>query len=144
MIIVKQKPSPHEVMIMFVALLAGLALLILRSRLGSTLSQELPTVITVILGVGLVVSSIITIIGMYQKSLIAPLIERAGLMCQAILLLTYSGFTADFTGIKGLITILFMGGIAIADIWRIIQLGVEVKSTENAIHQEGIVQAGGE
>jgi hypothetical protein len=124
------KPSPFEVMFMVAALVGGLALLVLRQHLGSSLAQALPPIITILLGAGLWLGGLITLIGMSLHVVLGPLLERAGLALLALLLLAYSGFTIDFVGVRGLITSVFFVSFASAGLWRIRQIGTELHRLE--------------
>lgn len=131
----RDKPSPFEVMFMVAAFVGGLALLILRQRLGSSLAQALPPIITILLGVGLWLGGLITLIGTALQVVLGPLLERAGLALIALLLLVYSGFTVDFVGVRGLITAVFFVSFAGAAVWRIRQIGAELQHTEDTIRE---------
>ena len=133
MIIVRPKPNPYQVMFMVAALLAGLALLVFRSHLGSSISQALPGYVTLVLGAGLVLGGLTTLIGMYAKILSAPWIERAGVVITALLLFVYSGFTLEYVGTRGLITVIFFLGFGVAGVWRAFQLGSETRSIEHGV-----------
>jgi signal transduction histidine kinase len=147
-IIVRAKQNPFQLAFMIAAILGGLALLILRQRLGSTLAQELPTPITVILGAGLVAGAGTTLIGMWMQRVAGLLLERAGLLILTILFIVYAAFTVDFTGLKGLIIEVFFGSFAVASAFRALQIASDLRQTEQeikaAVAQQGAQQEGGD
>ncbi|HEX3778446.1 MAG TPA: hypothetical protein VHX38_02180 [Pseudonocardiaceae bacterium] len=130
---VRAKPSPYEVMIMTAAVIGGAALLLLRQRLGTTLSTSLPAAITVILGTGLLIGGVLTLVGLALRTITGPLLERAGLTGLSILLVVYSGFTLDFVGLRGLITAVFFLALAGAGLWRVIQIRSDLREVEREL-----------
>lgn len=135
MIIVRAKQNPFQLAFMIAAVLGGLALLVLRQRLGSTLAQQLPAVITVILGIGLVAGAGTTLAGMSTQRIIGLLLERAGLLILTILFAVYAAFTVDFVGIKGLITVVFFAAFTVASAYRAWQISSDIRGIESDIKQ---------
>lgn len=133
-IIVRERPSPYEVMIMAVAVVGGLTLLVLRRHLGSTLSSSLPVPVTVTLGAGMFVGGVLSIAGLVIRTIQGSLIELAGQVGLAPLFLTYSGFSLYFTGLRGLITEMFFLFMALSAAWRAVQLRSVSTDAENEIH----------
>lgn len=121
-------------MFMIASVLGGIALLLLRQGLGSSLAQRLPPVITVILGAGLLLAGALTLTGMAMQRVYGLLLERAGLVSMALLLFAYTGFVLAYFGARGLITEIFFVSIVGACIWRIRQIGRDIDATEAAIH----------
>lgn len=123
MITIKTRPGPFQVMFLAAAIIGGLALLILRSHLGSTLSQQLPDWVTVVLSAGMLAAGSVALFGTMKQSLVGLLAERVGITGLGALLLLYSAFTIYYTGLRGLVTVVFFVAITSACAWRAIQIG---------------------
>lgn len=61
---------------MIAAMLGGLVILVLRQRLGTASTTQLPVLITIIFGLGLVVGSSVVLIGLALRTLLGSLLER--------------------------------------------------------------------
>ena len=123
MLNIKNRPGPFQVMFLAAAIIGGLALLVLRSHLGSTLSRQLPDWVTVLLSAGMVATGAVALFGTVRQSLVGLLAERVGLAGLGGLLLLYSAFTIYYTGLRGLVTVVFFVAITSACLWRAIQIG---------------------
>lgn len=136
MIIVRARPSPFEVMFMVAAILGGAAILALRQRLGTPLATQLPLVINLLLGISLVLGGATVLTGLLSRTLFGELMQRAGLVVLALMMLVYSGFTLNLVGIRGSVTALFFVSFAAACVWRAWQIGRELGEVQDVLSRE--------
>lgn len=134
MIIVRTTPGPFQVTFLVASLVGGATLAVAGRHLGSTLARALPPWVTLILAVGLITGSGVALAGMAVQRLSGLLAESVGLGQLALLFVTYSGFTVVYTGLRGVITVVFFVAFAGACVWRIIQIVRSVQDTRTAIN----------
>jgi len=120
-------------MFMVAAALGGASIVILRQRLLNAATMQLPVVITIIFGVGLVVGAGTVLIGLSLHTLWGTLLERAGLTALSLLMLVYSAVTLDYYGIRAFVSALFFISFSAACVWRFIQIGQDLTDVESNI-----------
>lgn len=137
MIIMRARPSPFEVMFMVAALLGGAAILLLRQHLGTgSATGQLPVVVTIIFGIGLMIGAGTVLVGLALRTLWGTLLERAGLSVLALLMLVYSALTLDAYGLRAAVSALFFVSLAAACAWRFSQIGGELHEVETSLTED--------
>ena len=136
---IRSRPGPYQVMFLVAAIVGGASLLVLRERLGSTLAVTLPSWVTIVLSSGLLITAGVALFGTIRQSIVGMLMERLGVAALGALLLVYSGFTLHYTGLRGLVTVIFFVAIAGASAWR----AVQISHSLNEIRKAGRRDAGG-
>lgn len=126
------------------ALIGGIGIGVAGSRLGSTLARALPPWVTLMLAAGLVTGSVVALIGMSLQRLVGLQMERVGMAELTVLFLVYSGFTLEYVGVRGFVTVVFFWAFAAACIWRSVQIVRSVREVRKAIHEALAAQSGDE
>lgn len=135
MLIEREPPNPYQVMFLVAAILGGGTLAALGDRLGSSLAQALPDWVTIVLALGMVAGGVISAVGMAIPRVVGMLIERVGVLETSVLFLSYAGFTLDYIGARGFITIIFFMAFAAAGGWRAWQLTRSIRRRRADIHE---------
>lgn len=135
MITIRTNPGPFQVMFLIAAILGGVGLAVAGNHLGSTLARVLPGWVTWMLAAGLVSGSVVALIGMSVQRLVGLLAEQVGMAELAVLFLVYSGFTFEYVGPRGFVTVIFFLAFAAACTWRLVQIVRDVKKARQVIHE---------
>lgn len=141
MIIVRKQPGPFQVMFLIAAMLGGVALVALGRHLGSTLSQQLPPWVTLILAFGLIGGSGLSLLGMFLQDSMGLFLERAGLIGLSLLFLAYVGAILYYIGPRSVITVVFFVAFAVASLWRTMQISGNLREIQAAIAEAAARQA---
>lgn len=123
---IRSGKHPHEVCLLTAAWMLGVIGLVAFDKIATNNVRALPTFYAYILYASLVVGSSIALFGIFRKSLVGALVERAGLIGLSTLLLAYCGIVAIYTGFRGTSFIVFVGAFATANIIRTFQITKEI------------------
>jgi hypothetical protein len=142
-IYVKEEPGPFQVVFVAVALLGGLVLLaqVLFGG-GGTISQTQPNWALLTLSISLIVGGAVTLIGVILQTAAGPFLERSGLALLTFMLTAYAILILDVSGTRGLTTVVFFGGYAVAAVWRIIQVNRVIRRVHTVVDAQTTAEEG--
>jgi hypothetical protein len=139
---------PHEVTILFSALLIGVLGLATYDNpvSASTTVGRFPHPFGLILLIGITAGSSVALAGVFTKKPLSPHIERAGLMVLGVQLGIYSLAAVLLFGLRGSGFGIFVGGIAVANLWRALQIPKEIsdRAAVLALLVETVEKRGGD
>ena len=120
MIVNRQGRHPHEVYLLAVCVLYGLAGLIAYDKVVSNSIQPLGPLAGHLFFGSVLFGSAVALLGIFWpfKGLQGPLVERSGLLILAAFWIGYTVAVAYNAGIRGLGFILVVGGFALANVHR--------------------------
>lgn len=133
-ILVGYQKHPHEVALLLVCLLSGIAGLIAPAHASSSLLGQLPELWLYAWNVVLIVGSALAVAGVFTQGMVGHLVERAGLF---VLLTVLTGYGVALFGIAGLRATFFALmclGVAGANYVRIRQINRDLKE----VHDEAV------
>lgn len=118
---------PHEIMILISSLALGIVGTVSYERIAGTIVSQFPGYSGRILITAVGVGSLIGLAGVFTKGVLSSLLERLGLIILGTFLGIYSSGAIIFFGWRGLGFAVFLGGIAVASIWRAVQIPGEIR-----------------
>jgi hypothetical protein len=119
---IRGSKHPHELALLFAALILGALQLVFFDALGSAVAKALPFPFGHILYGGLSVGAGITLFGVFRHGYTGALIERGGLIFISAHVLAYSLLAIGSAGWKGVFFAGFMASFATANLWRARQI----------------------
>lgn len=96
-----------------------------------SLLADLPRVSLLLFYAVLLVGSVVTIVGTFTRGLAGPIIERFGLGILAIELIGYGVALFGLYLLDALFFALITVGVGAANVWRMIQIGKEIKQAKS-------------
>jgi hypothetical protein len=127
MITIKSGRHPLAVSLLGFLALSGLSGLVTYSRSASGTIRSLPNPLGVVFYVVLFAGSAIAIVGVFTRGLLGPLLERSGLCMLSGLLPCYAILAIARTGWPAMFVASILLGLAVGCVWRIVQIGREMK-----------------
>jgi hypothetical protein len=118
---------PHEVCLLGVCVLSGATGLINYSKVASSTVRALPEPWGMVFYATMLAGAVIALAGVLLPGLKGPLIERSGLLILASLFTGYGIAVLAAAGARGLFFSAFVGGFAIANLVRYVQIGRELR-----------------
>lgn len=132
MVIIRSKPGPFEIMFCCAAFIGGVLILFSIGR-TSAASVHLPAWTFVMLGLGMMVGSATTLVGVIRNKVWAILFESAGLILLSMLFLVYDAIIVTYNGLKLSVSLEFFLLFSAAASWRVVQIYRELKSARKDI-----------
>ena len=118
--------QPHEVVLLIAGMILGVVGILAFDQVSSPTIRALTAPYGYVLYGGLACTSIVSLMGVFSRGVPGAVVERAGLVGMALLLIAYSGVVVGTSGFRGLSFVVFVGGFAIANIIRIVQIRAEI------------------
>lgn len=127
---IRSGKHPHEVALLFAALLLGLAGTLFFDETASTTARALPTPFGHVMYAGLGIGALVSLTGVFWRGLTGALVERAGLVTASTWSLGYGVVILINSGWRGLMFGGFMVAFAAASLVRVKQIGSEARQME--------------
>ncbi len=133
MLIVKENETrnPFEVMFILGSLVTSVSML--TTLWASQVGQKTPPWMIAFLGLGLMLGSFISIIGLSKDTLVGSIIQRSGYGIIAIVFVTYSLLLLTIAGFRAATTAIFLLSMAFGCGWRIVQLTKTLKVVRHVL-----------
>lgn len=137
---------PHEVVLLLVCVLVGAVGTFGFDQAASTTIRSLPEPWGRFFYLGVLAGSVVALSGAYWRGLAGPLIERSGLITLAGMWASYTVAVLMNSGLRnGWGFSLIVGGFAVANVWRYVQISGELRRIRAAATLTGATgQLGGE
>lgn len=121
---------PHEVGLLIIMFLLGSIGLLFFSKLANAPVKSLPYPFGHVLFAGLILGSGVTLGGVFWRNIAGALAERIGLFSLTLHAAAYTYAIIAVSGLRGVNLVGFMVYIIGANIWRMRQIGREIKQME--------------
>lgn len=146
MIVLTSGRHPHEVVLNIVYLIGGTAGVLGGETVsGKTVLGSLPSWSLFTFFLALVVGAVISLIGIFTlKGVLGPAVERIGLVVTTLDLVGYGVALFGIIGISAFFFGVLTIALGVANIWRALQIGTELKAVRAGAQATGTVaQLGG-
>lgn len=127
---------PHEVALLVVTFILGLAGALFYSTVASTTVRALPAPFGQVLYIGVSFTAAVALVGVFQPGVLGALIERTGLWSLSAWSLVYAGVILANSGARGIMFGGFMTGYAVANFIRARQISKEIAVIQLTQHVE--------
>lgn len=126
---------PHEIAVFFSFCLLGLLGMVFFTSFAGQQLRALPAPFAYSLFVGAFVTSLIGLVGIFVRRTIGSLIERVGLLGLTAFGMAYVIAIVDTFGYRGLSSTLFVFVVSVCNVYRIQQIGREIRELELIKHE---------
>lgn len=116
------RQRPHEILICFAVVFSGVVGLLSPDTVSPSITQAFPGVMSAIYFLALISSGLVSLYGVYGKTMVSPMIERAGLFAMALFLVAYALSLIARNGDIALIAAIMPTAVAIANVVRAFQI----------------------
>ncbi|GAA3877703.1 hypothetical protein GCM10022243_48050 [Saccharothrix violaceirubra] len=137
MIVIPSGRHPHEILLMAVFVLAGVAGLIAPRRFSGQTLQALPhSTLLLFYGV-LAAGGLLALVGVFLPGLRGPTVEMYGLTLLAVVLIGYGAAVWWAFGARGFFFALITIGIGAANVWRAAQINASIAAARRTLRALG-------
>jgi hypothetical protein len=140
------KSGRHPLAVSFLGFLAfsGISGLFTYQRSASGTVRSLPEPLGQVLYGGLAAGALVAIVGVFLPGLVGPLLERVGLVLLAGFLFGYAVLAFARAGWPALFVISLLLGLTVGCVWRVVQIGRELRQVRvAALRVHAVEELGG-
>lgn len=109
---------PHEILVLAFTAVLGLIGAIVPESISDAISHEFPWPWSMVFWIAMLLSSLVTLFGIFNHKIEGLLIERAGLTMHASMLGIYTYAVLQYAGLGGLVGMVLPLALICGNLWR--------------------------